>query len=84
MQAAFQADSGVTPGKLLAANAAGVAVPSVGDAAHASAVELNNRGIFSSAEKGTITLARLPQLDRVLIEFHRDLGAEADVTPCFH
>ena len=29
-------------------------------------------------------LARLPQLDRVLIEFHRDLGAEADVTPCFH
>ena len=26
-------------------------------AAHASAVELNNRGIFSSAEKGTITLA---------------------------
>ena len=57
MQAAFQADSGVTPGKLPAANAAGVAVPGVGDAAHASAVELNNRGIFSSAEKGTITLA---------------------------
>ena len=33
---------------------------------------------------GAAALARLPQLDRVLIEFHRDLGAEADVTPCFH
>ena len=27
---------------------------------------------------------RLPQLDRVWVDFHRDLGSEPDIRPCIH
>ena len=31
-----------------------------------------------------LELTRLPQLDRVLDEFHRYSGSKHHVTPCFH